>query len=85
MKDQSYQEQFVMRAEVVLNSMLSEKVITSVFENLSNQYRNEIGTQINRWRMIDSMEDWVSNCTKNLDFLINRRTFYLNQIEELDV
>ncbi|MBK9593052.1 MAG: CotH kinase family protein [Crocinitomicaceae bacterium] len=85
MKDQSYQELFVMRAEVVLNSMLSEKVITSVFENLSNQYRNEIGTQINRWRMIDSMEDWVSNCTKNLDFLINRRTFYLNQIEELDV
>jgi hypothetical protein len=85
MKDKSYQELFVARAESVLNSMLSEKVITSVFENLSNQYRNEIGTQINRWRMIDSMEDWVSNCTKNLDFLINRRTFYLNQIEELDV
>lgn len=84
-QDNDFKKRFTARAHQLLNSLLSENTVTSVFEDLSKKYRHELSNQINRWRMIDSVEDWEFNCKRNLDFLIERRSFYLNQIEELNV
>lgn len=78
-----FNEKFKLRVEEILDNQLSEQNIKAVFQNIKETYAEEIDLQIRRWRMIPSMKNWENNCSKNLDFLLKRRSIYINHVREL--
>lgn len=78
-----FKERFKERVTEITDTRLSEETINLTFQKLRDTYRKEIDNQIRRWRFIDSYEQWEKDCEKNVTFLLERRTIYLNQVQEL--
>lgn len=78
-----FKKKFKNRVYEILATDLSEIKIKETFTNLKKQYEADINLQINRWRSIDSVDEWEKNCANNLTFLLERRTSYLKHVEEL--
>ncbi|MFT5819403.1 MAG: hypothetical protein ACI8ZM_000627 [Crocinitomix sp.] len=78
-----FKSKFQERVVQILESNLSEKTVTSAFEQFKKTYKSEIDLQIRRWRFIDSIEQWEKDCTENETFLLERRTIYQKQVQAL--
>lgn len=83
LSNENFKEQFKARAKYVVSHQLSEQQINSIYSDVKQLYDQEILLQINRWRMIPSLPVWEQNCAHNLNFLMNRREIYLNQVNNL--
>jgi hypothetical protein len=78
-----FKKKFKNRVVEILATDLSEIKIKETFASLKKQYDADINLQINRWRSIDSVDEWEKNCANNLTFLLERRISYLKHVEEL--
>jgi len=79
----AFEKVFVERCYQMVENHFSEENIKKSFTNLRAMYQNEIEKHIGRWRMIESVEEWETNCQNNFNFLINRKKIYLQQVAEL--
>ncbi|MBN4072732.1 CotH kinase family protein [Crocinitomix catalasitica] len=80
---EQFKERFKARAEEIFESILSKETINKTFSEIKSEYEPDILMAIDRWRVIDSIEDWKENCKMNLDYLLNRQQIYLDQIANL--
>lgn len=83
MKDEAYKKQLITRSDYLISHALSGEKTASEFKKMSERYRPEVSNQVNRWRMIDSEDEWDKNCQLNLDFLKGRTAIYKKQLESL--
>lgn len=78
-----FNTKFKERAKEVIGVFFSDDAIENEYDQLKSNYEPEIDRQIRRWRFIDSREQWEKDCQKNVTFLRERRTIYLNQVDNL--
>jgi|GEM_PF-3044206 len=78
-----FKKKFKERVNVLLADFFNDERIDRVVGELKSTYASEIQLQINRWRMIDSIEQWEKDVAKNVTFLKNRRTIYQKQVDDL--
>lgn len=83
MTNGSFEKHFIWRCTELANFLFKEEKINEVFGELRSQYQPEIAKHIGRWRMIDSVEEWETNCQNNFNFLIERKAIYLKQLGTL--
>jgi hypothetical protein len=76
----SFRESFETRVGQMLETQFSPQRVTGAYEELKAVYENEMGYQVDRWRLIGSLDEWESNCQANLDFLIRRPAIYREQV-----
>lgn len=81
--NKGFKNNFVNRCRKNMSSHLSETRIKGIFNKLKKKYKHEIELQIGRWRNINSVADWERNCQNNLDFLIERKVVYEQQLQTL--
>ncbi len=78
-----FKKKFKNRVNEILATDLSEIKIKETFSGLKELYGKDIHLQINRWRSIDSANEWEKNCANNLTFLLERRISYIKHVEGL--
>lgn len=78
-----FKKKFKERVRVLLADFFSDERIDRVIRELKSAYASEIQLQINRWRMIDSIDQWEKDVAKNVTFLKDRRTIYQKQVDDL--
>ena len=78
-----FKKKFKARASELVADFFNDERIDEIVNGLKSAYLNEIQLQINRWRMINSIEQWEKDVAENVTFLKNRRTIYLKQVEDL--
>ena len=78
-----FKKKFKARAAELIQTHFSDERIDYTNLNLKKNYQTEIQMQINRWRFIDSSAQWEKDVAENVTFLKNRRTIYLEQVEDL--
>jgi hypothetical protein len=79
----TFRERFKKRGLEVLETHFDARRVLGVYNELKASYEKEITYQVNRWRMIRSVDEWESNCQANLDFLLQRNDIYRGQINDL--
>ncbi len=80
---EEFKRSYEQRVLELFESNLSNGNITSTYEELKSSIGPAMPQQIKRWRSIPSLSDWESNCKDNLNFLLERKTIYLNHLKEL--
>lgn len=83
MRHEKLKKKFKKRAEEHLDTNLSEESINKEFSTCHDALKNDIHLQWKRWRNWKSVEEWDAYCQNNLDFLINRRNVYKEQLSAL--
>jgi len=81
--NKKFKNEFKIRALELTTSHFNFDRIISIYSDLKKLYQHDIIWQINRWRMINSLEEWENNCVANLSFLQQRNEVFLIQIQEL--
>lgn len=83
MKHRKFKDKLKKRGQELLKTCLSAENIQSTYSRLFALYDPEIKLQINRWRFIQSKQEWVKDCEANVNFLLDRRTIFLEQLNNL--
>ncbi|MEO9531327.1 MAG: CotH kinase family protein [Crocinitomicaceae bacterium] len=78
-----FKNKFKKRVKQILSTHLSENSINREFKKMRSEYEEDIHYQIKRWRGISNMDIWESNVDENLEFLLNRKAIYLEQVNSL--
>ncbi|MCH2231892.1 MAG: CotH kinase family protein [Crocinitomicaceae bacterium] len=78
-----FKEKFVNRAKELISNLYSEEAVEEKFQKFKNWYSPEITWQIKRWRISNSVEEWIENVSANEYFLKTRTKIYLSQLENL--
>jgi len=83
MTHKKFKQKFKERAHELLSETFSYQRIEAVYNPIKEHYSQGIDTQIRRWRFITSKAQWEKDCEKNVTFLRNRRTLFIEQVESL--
>ncbi len=83
MRNKKFKKEFKKRLKKNIEKMYSKERIEKKYNALKNQLEPDMAWQLNRWRGTLTREKWEKNCANNLQFLLDRRAVYLQQIEEL--
>ena len=83
MLNDTYKKQFKLRVKTIVENDFSEKNIYFEYNSLKSKIEPDINQHINRWRGNFTESEWEDNCNNNLDFLLNRRQIFLNQVDKL--
>jgi len=82
--NKKFKKKFKERVAELIETYFSDERIDNVNLNLKNKYQTEIELQVNRWRFIDSPQQWEKDVASNVTFFKNRRTIYLKQLDDLE-
>jgi len=83
MSNTGFKKQFKSQCLANIETYLSEDRIIFSFNKVKSLYDKEIESQVKRWRSIKSYEAWEESCQNNLNFLLDRREIYTNQLNNL--
>ncbi|HIP35288.1 MAG TPA: hypothetical protein EYG85_00360 [Crocinitomix sp.] len=83
LKNKQFKKRFKNQLYKNINRMYANNRVLNIYQSLKTDLKINIQWQINRWRVIKSIEEWDENCKKNLNFLLNRREVYKHQIDSI--
>ncbi len=82
-KQDTFLKKFKERGQELLDANLSTSNIRSTYNRLFETYQPEIERHIRRWRFIRSVEQWEKDCEANVNFLLDRRKIFKDQLNNL--
>lgn len=81
--EKEFKKTFKKRVEELFESSFRDDHLEQAYRAVQDEYRADMRMAIDRWRVIKDLEEWEENCERNLEFLLNRQSIYLKQVEDL--
>lgn len=82
LENTNFKNSFINRYADLLNSSLKPDFATSIYASMRAQYALEAENHILRWKNLESMAAWYTQCEKVNTYLINRPASMLNQLKD---